>query len=131
MRVLLDTLVFLWFVQNDPKLPSHWFDFLEESGHDFLISHVVPWEISIKHGIGKLKLDRTLAQIFPELVHANGFEFLPISLAHILRQGELPTHHGDPFDRLLAAQCDVERIKIISLDPQLKPYGVLLPDPRG
>jgi len=97
-----------------------------DSGHDFLVSHAVPWEISIKHALGKLKLDRMPSAIFPDQVNRSGFEFLPISLSHILEQGELPQHHGDPFDRLMIAQCHVEKIKIISMDPQLKPYGVVL-----
>lgn len=126
MTVLLDTHIFLWFVEGDPKLPLRWKDYITTSGSHFLISHVVPWEISIKHGLGKLKLDRRPSELFPEQVLANGFEFLPISLPHVLRQGELPPHHGDPFDRLLVAQCLVERVKIISLDPQLEPYGVVL-----
>lgn len=129
MTVLLDTHVFLWFVQNDPKLPARWFDFIETSGSRFLVSHVVPWEISIKHGLGKLKLDRSPSAVFPRQVEVNGFEFLPISLPHVLRQGELPTHHGDPFDRLLVAQCLVERVEIITLDPQFQPYGVVMSDP--
>ncbi|TLD70973.1 type II toxin-antitoxin system VapC family toxin [Phragmitibacter flavus] len=129
MKLLLDTHIFLWFVQNSPKLPGRWYDFIETSGHRFLISHVVPWEISIKHGLGKLKLDRRPSEIFPAQVEANGFEFLPITLPHVLRQGELPPHHGDPFDRLLVAQCQIERIKIISLDPQLHAYEVVLPEP--
>lgn len=129
MTVLLDTHLFLWFVEGDPKLPIRWKEFITTSGARFLVSHVVPWEISIKHGLGKLKLDRRPAELFPEQVAVNGFEFLPITLAHVLRQGELPMHHGDPFDRLLVAQCLVERVKIISLDPQMAPYGVVMPEP--
>lgn len=126
MTVLLDTHIFLWFVQGDLRLPMQWREFIMGSGARFLISHVVPWEISIKYGLGKLKLDRRPVDLFPEQVARNGFEFLPITLPHVLRQGELPPHHGDPFDRLLVAQCLVEGAKIISLDAQLQPYGVVM-----
>jgi PIN domain nuclease of toxin-antitoxin system len=99
------------------------------SGHEFLISHVVAWEISIKFALGKLKLNRKPDGLFPDQVRSNGFDFLPIHLSYILKQGELPQFHGDPFDRLLVAQCLVEKIKIISMDPQLEPYGVVLREP--
>jgi PIN domain nuclease of toxin-antitoxin system len=43
---------------------------------------------------------------------------------HIARCAELPLHHRDPFDRLLAAQCITEDMGILSRDAQLDGYGV-------
>lgn len=129
MRVLLDTHVFLWFVQGDERLPLKWRSLIMDSGHDFLISHVTPWEVSIKHGLGKLELGSELHSVFPGQLTENGFEFLPVRLPHILHLAKLPMHHRDPFDRMLVAQCEIERIPIISMDPQLKPYGVVMEEP--
>ena len=52
------------------------------------------------------------------------FVELPVALAHVVRAGSLPPHHGDPFDRLLAAQSQLLNIPILSVDPLLDRYSV-------
>jgi PIN domain nuclease of toxin-antitoxin system len=39
-------------------------------------------------------------------------------------QGNLPKHHGDPFDRLLVAQAQVETVALVSADTRFDPYGI-------
>jgi len=34
----------------------------------------------------------------------------------------LPLHHRDPFDRLLIAQAQLERLPIVTADPDFEPY---------
>lgn len=38
--------------------------------------------------------------------------------------GDLPHHHGDPFDRLLIAQATVEGLTLVSADRQMEPYKI-------
>ena len=38
----------------------------------------------------------------------------------------MPKHHGDPFDRLLIAQAQVEGLTIVSCDRNFAAYGVPL-----
>ena len=45
-------------------------------------------------------------------------------MSHALRAGALPRHHGDPFDRMLVAQGQVEDVPIITGDPLLGLYDV-------
>jgi PIN domain nuclease of toxin-antitoxin system len=40
------------------------------------------------------------------------------------RPCELPFHHRDPFDRLLAAQALVERLAVVTRDGHFGAYGV-------
>ncbi len=79
------------------------------------------WEISIKQAKGKLPGDaRTLHEGFLKF----RFEAMAIELDHILATRDLPQHHGDPFDRLLIAQAQVEGLTIITHDDAFRPYGV-------
>jgi PIN domain nuclease of toxin-antitoxin system len=39
-----------------------------------------------------------------------------------------PTHHRDPFDRMLLAQATVERLTLVTRDPQLRPYRLSILD---
>ena len=59
-------------------------------------------------------------------MHQNAIEILPIELEHVLRLDALPSHHKDPFDRLLVAQALVEGCSLVSSDPAISRYPVPL-----
>lgn len=54
---------------------------------------------------------------------------LPITHVHALRSGELPRHHRDPFDRLLVAQAQIEGLRLVTADPQIRRYDVDILEP--
>jgi PIN domain nuclease of toxin-antitoxin system len=80
--------------------------------------------MEIKAQLGKLRLDKPLAEIIPEQQRTNGIEILSILLAHVLAVKTLPMIHKDPFDRLLIAQAQVEAIPVISRDENFAAYPV-------
>ncbi len=57
---------------------------------------------------------------------ASGTRGLPIEHTHTLRVAELPTHHRDPFDRLLVAQAQMEKLVLVTVDRQFERYDVEL-----
>lgn len=59
-----------------------------------------------------------------ELVAADGFTYLPVSHLHCLRAGGYEVPHRDPFDRVLAAQCEIERLCLVTRDPELAQLGI-------
>ncbi len=80
----------------------------------------------VKLSLGKLRLQTDFAEIFPCVVEANGFAMLPPSFEHYRALLPLPWHHGDPFDRLIIAQANVEGLAIITSDPHFSAYGTPL-----
>jgi len=50
--------------------------------------------------------------------------WLPIGLSHILAVADLPSIHGDPFDRLLIAQSVCEQVPLISADADMARYPI-------
>lgn len=76
-------------------------------------------EMSIKVGIGKIKLPQPPEQFVRTQQQALRFDLLPIELAHTPRVAMLPMHHRDPFDRLLAAQSLTENMPLLSADAAL------------
>lgn len=126
MRLLLDTQVWLW-LQSDPErvIPSVR-DALAAPQHELLLSAASAWEIAIKHGLGKLPLPLPPEQYVPARMELSDTASLPVSAAHALRVASLPVHHRDPFDRLLLAQAQLERIPLVTADRQLAPYDVEL-----
>jgi PIN domain nuclease of toxin-antitoxin system len=89
---------------------------------DVFVSAASAWEVSIKAGIGKLRLTAS----FADGVAQSGFVPLPINLHHAAVAGELPPHHRDPFDRMLVAQARLERLTLVSHDRRLEPYGAAI-----
>jgi PIN domain nuclease of toxin-antitoxin system len=63
---------------------------------------------------------------FFALVEESGFIILPIGSEHILGMTRLALHHQDPFDRLLIAQAQHEKLTIVSKDRMFSQYDVRL-----
>lgn len=57
MNLLLDTHVFLWFVNDHPKLSNHLKDLIEDDDNVSYLSMASLWEMSIKFNLGKLTLE--------------------------------------------------------------------------
>ncbi len=128
MKVLIDTHVFLWFMEGI-RLKQNSVDFLKDTvTNDIFVSYATAWEISIKYGVGKLKLPDVPEIWFPDRIRRAGFKLLPIELQHILRVHNLPLIHRDPFDRLLISQSNFENITIVTEDPNFAKYQVKIAD---
>jgi PIN domain nuclease of toxin-antitoxin system len=92
---------------------------VRDPGNEVYVSAASTWEIAIKAALGKIKVD--LAQVV-EAARATGFAALPISISHTLRLRDLPSHHRDPFDRILIAQALEEGLTIVTHDPAFGAY---------
>ena len=124
MNLLLDTHVFLWWHSDRTKLSPKVVRLCEDTTNNLYLSSASVWEIQIKLQIGKLKLTKSLNQIIDLEGHENGIEVLPISLSHIYALDQLPSHHRDPFDRILIAQARVEALTLITQDSLITQYPV-------
>ncbi len=93
---------------------------MERPDAQLVVSVVSVWEIAIKRAIGKLVAPDDLL----ERIDENGAEMLTITARHAHATGELPLHHGDPFDRLLIAQAKLEGCAIVTGDRAFAAYGV-------
>ena len=65
-----------------------------------------------------------LPRPFAEGVDDSGFIQLPIGFDHAAAVELLPSHHSDPFDRMIVAQAKVERLVVVTRDRAFEPYGV-------
>jgi PIN domain nuclease of toxin-antitoxin system len=122
VSVLLDTQAFLWWIADDPRLSRRARKVIAE-GQCF-VSIASCWEIAIKAGLGKLQTPRPIARFLQEQLERNGFTLLPISLEHVSALADLPSHHRDPFDRLLAVQSRLEELALVSSDAVFKSYRI-------
>lgn len=124
MRLLLDTHAFLWWVDDAPELSAPAREAIADPSSECLLSLASCWEMAIKVNLGKLRLAGTIERFIPEQLAANQFGRLDIGFRHVARVANLPFHHRDPFDRLLAAQAEEEKLPIVSADRIFEQYGV-------
>ena len=99
---------------------------LEDPANEMLLSAASSWEIAIKYALGQLPLPELPHRYVPARMAASGTRGLAIEHAHALRVAGLPRHHRDPFDRLLVAQAQIEKLTIVTVDPQLALYDVAI-----
>lgn len=124
MNLLLDTHALLWWFINDRRLSRIAREAMLDENNRILVSAVNAWEVATKHRLGKLPEAREAAPRFMELVAADGFELLSVSCLHGLRAGEYAAAHGDPFDRMLAAQAELEGMLLVTRDPVFRDFPV-------
>jgi PIN domain nuclease of toxin-antitoxin system len=124
MRVLLDTHILLWWAADDPRLSRRARQVLRDPANELLFSVASAWELMIKSQVGKLTLPEPPARYIPDRLSRFAIGTLPVELSHALGLSELPLHHRDPFDRILIAQSQVERLPIVTADPQIAQYPV-------
>jgi PIN domain nuclease of toxin-antitoxin system len=122
VKYLLDTHTFLWAASDPSRLSARATELCETG--DLLLSVASVWEIAIKVQIGKLRIPGPVREFICRQLRAGQIAALPIHARHTFRLAELPLHHRDPFDRMLAAQSLEEDLPLISCDPLFAPYQV-------
>lgn len=124
MKYLLDTNVFLWSCGNTQKLTQEVKEILTSDRSEVYLSAATSWEISIKCALGSLRLPKPPSELIPYALQAWPIRALNITHDHALRAGELPPHHRDPFDRLLIAQAQAEKLTLLTGDHVFEKYKV-------
>ena len=124
MNVLVDTQCWLWMQAEPERFGREGLSCIEESENQLWLSAASAWEIAIKYALGKLPLPVPPAEYVPTRLERSATGELPVTCDHALRVAALPPYHRDPFDRLLVAQCQVERLRLLTADRQFEPYGL-------
>lgn len=127
MRILLDTHVLLWTVQDNPLLPERARFLIEDESNEIHYSALAMLEVAIKHA-----KHPDLMPIHPrELVEycaESGFYDTPLEERHtflldaLSRSPGAPAHN-DPFDRAMICQAKSEGMVFLTHDALLAFYG--------
>jgi PIN domain nuclease of toxin-antitoxin system len=119
LKLLLDTHVLLWVLTDSPQLSRRARKLLSDPENAFWVSAASAWEIAIKVRLGKLRLDGPFSTLV-EAVEQAGLQTLDVTLRHATALELVSAEHGDPFDRLLLAQCEVETLRLLTADRRLR-----------
>ena len=119
MRLLLDTVTFIWAVGSPERISKKAMRSLQHSQAKLEMSAISLSEIAIKQALGKLNLS---AQDAMTGIADPNLRVLPYTGDHAFHLFGLPTHHSDPFDRQIIAQALAEGIPVVTSDEKFKLY---------
>lgn len=124
MKYLLDTSVLIHSIISQPKLSARALALLAAGSSELLLSPVSSWEMVMKAATGKLTLPEKPSQVVDRAMRLMFLKPLDVTHRHALAVENLPNHHRDPFDRLLIAQAEVERVVLLTTDRIFEKYDV-------
>ncbi|MCZ6530867.1 MAG: type II toxin-antitoxin system VapC family toxin [Chloroflexi bacterium] len=93
-----------------------WGCLIEATLQALYLSAVSAWEIAMKVALGRLELSGEPAILVPEQ--------MAVQISHALHVYSLPSHHRDPFDRMLVAQSQIEGLPIHTSGARIGYYDV-------
>ncbi|MCY4438660.1 MAG: type II toxin-antitoxin system VapC family toxin [Deltaproteobacteria bacterium] len=123
-RYLLDTCTLIWLSTEPDKLSPASVEAIDASDSVLLWSDVSALEIALKWSAGKLVLPDPPRHWLEHQIGAWGLDCLGLKRGDIYRASELPTHHRDPFDRLLVAAALGANATILTPDEAVRQYPV-------
>jgi PIN domain nuclease of toxin-antitoxin system len=126
MKLLLDTHIFLWFINGDLRITDQMRDAIRNPGNEVYLSTVSLWEVIVKHQLGKLPLPQPPAVYIPAQRIRHHVASLPLDEASVSRLSSLPTAHRDPFDRMLVCQAIEHGLTLATIDDAFNAYPVAM-----
>jgi PIN domain nuclease of toxin-antitoxin system len=121
IRLLLDTHVLIWFAAGDRRLKPHVRSSLTDPAAEIFVSVITNWEIAVKK---RRSPEYLLPGPIDDIIERAGFRRLDLEFTTPRALDALPELHGDPFDRLLAAQALHHGLRLVTGDRALRHYPV-------
>jgi PIN domain nuclease of toxin-antitoxin system len=125
---LLDTHVWVWWVEGDPRLSPQLAQRLDDlpETHRPIISGISLWEVAMLTKLGRLDLNRPLDEWLRLAANAKTVQIWPITAAIAVAVAELPdSFHRDPADRIIVATSLNRNAPLITQDRRIIESGLV------
>ena len=129
MRLLLDTHALIWWLTSAPGLSRNQDQAISAAlagGERLGISAITFWEIAKLVEQGKLRLLRSIDQVFDELDVHPQIATLALSPRISLESTRLgPRFHRDPADQIIVATARVHGLRLVTADERIVQSGTV------
>ena len=125
MNYIVDTHYLIWSLITPEHIPAAHARILESAEHTKYVSNISFWEISLKFGLGKLRLAGVMPEEIVDAAVASGFAVLGVTTEQLASSYRLEYigQHKDPFDRLLVWQCIKQDYVLLTADAEIRQYS--------
>ena len=123
VKYLLDTHMIIWYFKASLDLLGKMKELIQSPQNEVFISSASLWEIAIKSSLGKLDLSFTFDELTKD-VNDRGFKILQIETEYLKHLSKLPLIHKDPFDRILVATAQAEKLTLVTADENIHKYDI-------
>ena len=125
MKFLIDTHYVLWAALNSSRMEPWAKNLMADLNNEILVSAASVYEISLKVRLGKLPQAADFeSDLISNIENRLGYTLLPLEPESMMRAARFQGQHGDPFDRMIAAQAIQHHLPVLSTDPRLEAFGV-------
>jgi PIN domain nuclease of toxin-antitoxin system len=122
--ILLDTHIWVWWVQRDTHLPARCRDLIEANIPTGVgVSVISCWEVAMLVEYGRLRLAKPVAAWISEALAYPGVQLTELTPDIAIASTQLPpTFHRDPADRWLVATARLRQMDFVTLDSRILNY---------
>lgn len=123
---ILDTHVWLWLMEGDPRIGDHTVTALEAAAASgaLYVATLSLWEIAMYEAAGRLRFSVPVDVWLAEAIATPGLSLLEIDVRIAAESARLPgSFKGDLGDRLLVSAARTQGGTIYTADPVILEYG--------
>ena len=124
MGYLLDTHAFLWMVAAPERLSGKVREIVGEENNRLHLSAASGWEIALLKHLVRIELPDEPQRFIPEAMQQFKVDPIPIGFPAAISAACLPFIHKDPFDRIIIAEAEKEKLTVLTKDRTLSEYGI-------
>jgi PIN domain nuclease of toxin-antitoxin system len=124
MNLVLDTHIWLWWINQDNQLSAQHQKVIAGTENVF-VSAISCWEITMLHQRQRIELDVSLNEWFRLALEGANIACLPITEAIAIKSATLDFYHRDPADRFIIATTLVNDCQLMSFDEKFPLYTEL------
>jgi PIN domain nuclease of toxin-antitoxin system len=120
---LLDSHVLLWLDTNPRRISTQVVSRIRSSKARVYASTLTAYELGVKFHQGRLPEAEALSTRFEQTCRTYDTSILQVKLEDFHLAAQLDWNHGDPADRIIAAQAIRNRCILVSADAKLQTFG--------
>ena len=122
MRILIDTHIFLWLIEDNRRLSNKYRQIIHNLDNEIFLSVLSIWECVIKYQTGKLNFPISPETYLPMQRREHLIKTLNVDENSIVQLINLPLLHKDPFDRLIISQALQHDLLLMTEDRAVLAY---------